>query len=60
MYVYIYIYLVNQQKALGHPQKSTPVKTDNATVASFVTDMLKQKRSKSWESGTIGSANNRH
>ena len=35
--------------ALGHPQGAVPVKTDNATAASFVTDMLKQKRSKSWD-----------
>ena len=36
-------------RALGHPQAATPVKTDNATAASFVTDMLKQKRSKAWD-----------
>ena len=36
-------------KALGHNQLATPVKTDNATAASFVTDMLKQKRSKVWD-----------
>ena len=35
--------------ALGHPQVAIPVKTDNATAASFVTDMLKQKRSKAWD-----------
>lgn len=28
-------------QALGHPQGTTPVKTDNATAGSFVTDMLK-------------------
>ena len=36
-------------QALGHNQKATPVKTDNATAASFVTDMIKKKRSKSWD-----------
>ena len=35
--------------ALGHPQTMTPIKTDNATAASFVTDMLKKKRSKAWD-----------
>ena len=33
--------------ALGHNQKPTPVKTDNSTAASFVNDLLKQKRSNS-------------
>ena len=36
-------------QALGHPQAATPIKTDNATAASFVKDMLKQKRSKAWD-----------
>ena len=36
-------------EALGHPQVAIPVKTDNATAASFVTDTLKQKRSKAWD-----------
>ena len=36
-------------KALGHDQMATPVKTDNATAASFVTDMIKKKRSKLWD-----------
>ena len=36
-------------QALGHPQQATPIKTDNATAASFVKDMLKQKRSKVWD-----------
>ena len=35
--------------ALGHTQKMIPIKTDNATAASFVKDMLKQKRSKAWD-----------
>ena len=35
--------------ALGHPQGAVPVKPDNAMTASFVTDMLKQKRSKAWD-----------
>ena len=34
---------------LGHPQPATPIKTDNSTANSFVHDMLKQKRSKSWD-----------
>ena len=36
-------------KALGHDQLATPVKTDNATAASFVIDMIKKKRSKLWD-----------
>ena len=49
---------VNGQKAielkrmlntLGHPQKATPIKTDNAAAAAFVKDMLKQKYSKAWD-----------
>ena len=43
------IELKNMLEALGHPQEATPVKTNNATAASFVTDMLKQKRSKAWD-----------
>ena len=35
--------------ALGHPQQAISVKTDNTTAASFVNDMIKQKRSKSWD-----------
>ena len=35
--------------ALGHPQGPVLVKNDNLTAASFVTDMLKQKRSKAWD-----------
>ena len=36
-------------KALGHDQCATPIKVDNVTAASFVTDMLKKKRSKAWD-----------
>ena len=36
-------------RALNHPQKIIPLKTDNSTAASFVTDTLKAKRSKSWD-----------
>ena len=36
-------------QALGHPQIAISVKTDNATAASFVTDMQKQKCSKAWD-----------
>ena len=35
--------------ALGHPQSTTPVKTDNGTAAQFVQDTIKHKRSKSWD-----------
>jgi len=41
--------LVHILRALGHPQQRIPIKTDNATAASFVTDTLKQKRSKAWD-----------
>jgi len=43
------IELVHILKALGHPQTAVPIKTDNATAASFVNDTLKRKRSKSWD-----------
>ena len=43
------IELKNMLKALGHPQKAVPIKTDNATAASFVKDTLKMKRSKAWD-----------
>ena len=43
------IELKNMLQALGHPQKATLAKTNNATAASFVTDLLKQKRSKAWD-----------
>ena len=36
-------------EALGHKQTATPVKTDNKTASSFVTDTFKQKRSKAWD-----------
>ena len=35
--------------ALGHPQLTSPVKTDNKTAPQFVTDTIKHKRSKSWD-----------
>ena len=41
------IHLINILKALGHPQGTTDIKTDNTTAASFVTDTIKNKRSKS-------------
>ena len=34
---------------LGHTQSATPVKTDNSTAAAFVNEMIRQKRSKSWD-----------
>jgi len=41
--------LRNMLSALGHKQASTPVKTDNSTAASFVKNLIKQRRSKSWD-----------
>ena len=41
-------------QALGHPQVTIPGKTGNMAASSFVTDMLKQKRSKFWAFATIG------
>ena len=35
-------------EALGHQQQPIPIRTDNATAASFCNDTLKQKRSKTW------------
>ena len=43
------IYLRKLLSILGHKQIPTPLKTDNSTAASFVNDMIKQKRSKSWD-----------
>ena len=34
---------------LGHPQKATPIKTDNSTASGFCNRTIKQKRSKSWD-----------
>ena len=39
----------NMLKALGHTQPATPVKTDNSTAESFVKNLIKQRRSKSWD-----------
>ena len=39
----------NMLKALGHRQPATPVKTDNSTAESFVKNLIKQRRSKSWD-----------
>ena len=43
------LFLKHMLAALGHPQKTTPIKTDNKTAAQFVTDTIKHKRSKSWD-----------
>ena len=43
------IYLRRLLHILGHEQGKTPIKTDNSTAASFVKEMIKQKRSKSWD-----------
>ena len=43
------IHLRQMLNALGHPQTTTHVKTDNATAASFVNSTFKQKRSKAWD-----------
>ena len=34
---------------LGHPQRPTLIKTDNATTYNFIHDDINQKRSKSWD-----------
>ena len=39
----------NMLRALNHPQPATPIKIDNLTSASFVNDLLKQHRCKSWD-----------
>jgi len=36
-------------EAIGHPQNSTIITTDNSTAHSFVYDNIHQKRSKSWD-----------
>ena len=36
-------------EALGHPQPSTLIKTDNATAHGFIYDNINLKKSKSWE-----------
>ena len=43
------VHLCRMLEALAHQQPATPTKTDNSTAASFVTDTLKKKRSKSWD-----------
>ena len=43
------IYLRRLLEILGHKQTPTKIKTDNSTAASFVKEMIKQKRSKSWD-----------
>ena len=35
--------------SMGHPQKATPVKTDNDTANSFVHSTMRVKRSKTWD-----------
>ena len=43
------VHLRHILEALGHPQIATPTKTDNSTVASFITDIIKKKSSKYWD-----------
>ena len=43
------VHLRHMLRALGHPQPTTLVKTDNGTAAQFVSDTIKNKRSKSWD-----------
>ena len=43
------IYLRRLLEIFNHTQIPTPIKTDNSTAAAFATDMIKQKRSKSWD-----------
>ena len=35
--------------AIGHPQAPTPIKTDNATALGIVSNLMKPKRSKTWD-----------
>ena len=35
--------------ALGHPQPPTPIKTDNTTAQTFITDNITPRRSKPWD-----------
>ena len=43
------IYIRWLLKTFNHTQIPTPVKTDNSTAAAFVKEIIKQKRSKSWD-----------
>ena len=43
------IYLRQLLEIFGHKQVPTPMKTDNSTAAAFVKEMIRQKRSKSWD-----------
>ena len=43
------IYIRHLLEILGHKQVPTPMKTDNSTAAAFVKEMIRQKRSKSWD-----------
>ena len=43
------IHLRHMLAVLGHPQPQTQVKTDNGTASQFVSDTIKNKRSKSWD-----------
>lgn len=36
-------------ETLGHKQEATPVKAENKTVASFVTDTFFKKRRNAWD-----------
>ena len=43
------IMIRNALAELGHPQPSTPLKTDNSTANAFVHKYMKQRRSRSWD-----------
>ena len=43
------IFIRRLLQIFNHAQGPTPIKTDNSTAASFVKEMIKQKRSKSWD-----------
>ena len=43
------LHLKRMLLVLGHPQNSTPVKTDNGMTVQFVKDIIKNKCSKSWD-----------
>lgn len=46
------IHICRILESLGHPQPPTPLNTDNSTASAFVNNMMKLKKSKSWEMRT--------
>ena len=41
---------------MGHPQPSTPIKTNNTTALRYIERNIRQKHSKSWDTKLIGYA----